>query len=493
MNILVQTTSPGPPPASASALSMISRQRRAWTPGSGSTDPSGQIGAVPATMTRSPTRTARLNPTVVSNGLPEEMFWRSMPPTLAQPAVRSTRVFALLVPAAVRYAQSALMRALRFSSIIIVVTVAVSTLAAAGPLAFAQTTEDAEEQAEEAERQAEVAEGLVDSALAERAEVEAELAESISRISDLSAELSRFSSSLDTLRAQIGFADSELSGIKSDLETHAIDAYMTALVTPGVTFVNSSTVERAMVAGQVVDDVVTSGKQRVDELVIKRHALEQLQIDYRNQQEHVAALKAEVDAEVERLAALYDEADSAVGQAIREATAADAAHREALSAVDAAQAREAEKRRQEERATTTTTPSSPETTPPATGSPTTTSPPSADPPDEGGGNWEFPGAVEQWRSAVQQHFPAGRVDEALRIIQCESLGDPDAYNPYSGASGLFQFLPSTWATTAPKAGFSGASVFDPTANIGSAAWLANRYQALGMSYWQPWSCRRVLS
>jgi soluble lytic murein transglycosylase-like protein len=84
------------------------------------------------------------------------------------------------------------------------------------------------------------------------------------------------------------------------------------------------------------------------------------------------------------------------------------------------------------------------------------------------------------------------VDQALRIIQCESLGDPEAYNPYSGASGLFQFLPSTWASTSPKAGFPDASVFDPVANIGAAAWLANRYDALGMSYWQPWSCRRVL-
>ena len=78
------------------------------------------------------------------------------------------------------------------------------------------------------------------------------------------------------------------------------------------------------------------------------------------------------------------------------------------------------------------------------------------------------------------------------LAQCESLGDPDAYNPYSGASGLFQFLPSTWASTSPKAGFPDASVFDPVANIGAAAWIANRYDALGMSYWQPWSCRRVL-
>ncbi len=59
------------------------------------------------------------------------------------------------------------------------------------------------------------------------------------------------------------------------------------------------------------------------------------------------------------------------------------------------------------------------------------------------------------------------VEPALRVIQCESLGDPEAYNPYSGASGLFQFLPGTWAVIAPKAGFDGVSVFDPEANIGT--------------------------
>jgi hypothetical protein len=35
-------------------------------------------------------------------------------------------------------------------------------------------------------------------------------------------------------------------------------------------------------------------------------------------------------------------------------------------------------------------------------------------------------------------------------------------------------------------------VFDPAANIGTAAWLANRYHELGQNFWQPWSCRRVL-
>jgi soluble lytic murein transglycosylase-like protein len=93
---------------------------------------------------------------------------------------------------------------------------------------------------------------------------------------------------------------------------------------------------------------------------------------------------------------------------------------------------------------------------------------------------------------VATYFPSSRVDEALAILQCESLGDPDAYNPYSGASGLYQFLPSTWASTSPKAGFSSASPFDPEANVGTAAWLANRYHELGQGYWAPWSCRRVL-
>ena len=52
---------------------MISRQRAACAPGSSSCVPSGQIGAVPATHTWSPTRTARLNPMVGSYGEPDVM------------------------------------------------------------------------------------------------------------------------------------------------------------------------------------------------------------------------------------------------------------------------------------------------------------------------------------------------------------------------------------------------------------------------------------
>ena len=57
--------------------------------------------------------------------------------------------------------------------------------------------------------------------------------------------------------------------------------------------------------------------------------------------------------------------------------------------------------------------------------------------------------------------------ELLRVARCESNLDPSAYNPRSGASGLFQFLPGTWRTTP----FAGSSIFDPRANANAAAWM----------------------
>jgi hypothetical protein len=84
---------------------------------------------------------------------------------------------------------------------------------------------------------------------------------------------------------------------------------------------------------------------------------------------------------------------------------------------------------------------------------------------------KFAWKVERWRPLVAMYFPADRVDWALRIMRCESHGDPDAKNPHSSASGLFQHLARLWPGRASKAGFEGADVFDPVANIAVAAWL----------------------
>ncbi len=91
------------------------------------------------------------------------------------------------------------------------------------------------------------------------------------------------------------------------------------------------------------------------------------------------------------------------------------------------------------------------------------------------------GSVEQWRSLVATYFRAGDVDRALRIMQCESRGNPNAYHSGSGASGLMQHLNRYWVRRSAAAGYAGASIFNPTANVAVAAWL--RDQPGGFSHW----------
>jgi transglycosylase-like protein with SLT domain len=93
----------------------------------------------------------------------------------------------------------------------------------------------------------------------------------------------------------------------------------------------------------------------------------------------------------------------------------------------------------------------------------------------------IPPSVEQWRPLVEAYFPAGYVNWAMQIMTCESGGDPNATNRSSGAAGLFQFLPRYWAGRAANAGFAGASPYDPTANVATAAWLL---ETGGESHWE---------
>ena len=93
------------------------------------------------------------------------------------------------------------------------------------------------------------------------------------------------------------------------------------------------------------------------------------------------------------------------------------------------------------------------------------------PPDNSGmGN-----NVEQWRPLVAAYFPADQVDRALRVMACESGGNPNAYNP-SGASGLMQVLAS-WAD---NFGYTPADLFDPAINLHVASIL---YFDGGWGHW----------
>lgn len=138
-------------------------------------------------------------------------------------------------------------------------------------------------------------------------------------------------------------------------------------------------------------------------------------------------------------------------------------------------------------APTTTTAPPPTTTTTTTAAPTTTTAPPTTttvPPVDGGSR-----DVEEWRALTEQYFAAEHVEGALAVMRCESNGDPAAYNSASGASGLFQFIPSTWAWASPAAGFGGASPFDPAANIGTTAWVVQRSIDQGKAPWAHWTCK----
>jgi uncharacterized protein YraI len=76
------------------------------------------------------------------------------------------------------------------------------------------------------------------------------------------------------------------------------------------------------------------------------------------------------------------------------------------------------------------------------------------------------GDIESIIAAAAQRYgqsPAAMIS----VAQCESRLDPSAFNGNSGASGLFQFLPSTWASTP----YASQSIWDPYASANAAAWM----------------------
>ena len=105
-------------------------------------------------------------------------------------------------------------------------------------------------------------------------------------------------------------------------------------------------------------------------------------------------------------------------------------------------------------------------------------PPSTPPPPR-----TYASGVEQWRGLVETYFAPADVPWAMRVMACESGGDPNIKNKNSSASGLMQFIRSTWDWVAPPLGYgthASGAVFDPEANIHAASWL---FYNGGSSHW----------
>ncbi len=97
--------------------------------------------------------------------------------------------------------------------------------------------------------------------------------------------------------------------------------------------------------------------------------------------------------------------------------------------------------------------------------------------------------VEEWRPLVAGHFSPDKVETAMCLIHYESGGDPNIRNRQgSTAAGLFQFLRSTWDNVVPRSvtggSYSSGQVYQPEANVRSAAWLQ---KAAGWGQWSPFN------
>ncbi|HSL27135.1 MAG TPA: transglycosylase SLT domain-containing protein [Acidimicrobiia bacterium] len=340
------------------------------------------------------------------------------------------------------------------------------------------------------------ADGLVVAAVADREAIEAELLATLERYQEFSTELASAAAQLDGLRERIARTGLEVLAATAAAGEKAAEAYMRALSLTGGVVWSTSSLEEALVAAPTLAMLAGEDDAVAADLAVTERDLKDLDERYRRELVEAEALTAGVEREAAHLQELFMLADQTVGLAIGQALAADTAYRQALDDVERARAAEEERQRQEDRTTTTsgpagtTSPVTPTTAASGTSlSTTTTLAPTTTATTPGSISRVLKPAVERWRPLVSAHFMAALVDQALSVIQCESLGDPDAYNPYSGAAGLFQFLPGTWAVTSVKAGYSGASPFDPEANIASAAWLTNYYQQIGKDPWTPWHCQ----
>jgi septal ring factor EnvC (AmiA/AmiB activator) len=93
----------------------------------------------------------------------------------------------------------------------------------------------------------------------------------------------------------------------------------------------------------------------------------------------------------------------------------------------------------------------------------------------GGGRYAQQQIISIIRTAAARYGANG--DQMVRVAQCESGLNPRAYDPYSGASGLFQFMPGTFY------GHGGHDIWDPTDQSNVAAQMFAQGQS------SAWTCK----
>lgn len=332
--------------------------------------------------------------------------------------------------------------------------VAALVLASLPTVAYAQTKSDvdqAQQEANTAKSALGEAQQAADAASKARDAVQADLLARLDQVQQTTAQLDTVASDVSRLRGEIEDTEQKVGALRDSAEQRAVDAYMNAWSSDiGVLVLNVDLTHMF-----ILQDVIESQRQKdlasINELTIQRRVLDNLRSSEESEQQQLQTLQDDLSSQVDVLQELFMNADATLKEAYLTVDDADRKYKEALNSVSTAKKAYAEAQRK----------------------------------------LRVGAGVERWRSLVEQYFPADLVGQALAVMYCESGGNPDAVNRYSGASGLFQFLKGTWAIASLRAGFSGYSRFDPEANIASAAWLATYSMNSGHrgGAWGPWSCK----
>lgn len=303
--------------------------------------------------------------------------------------------------------------------------------------------EDARRRAAEAEAEQRRAQTGAEAAESARMDLAGRVDAALAAYQDANAELESLGLSLAGLRHQIDVTEDEVATLREIAHEQAAQAYMRTIGGGSPVFLSSSFEEMAVMSesiGRASDDNLLT----YEILETRRAELTELRLGYQDEKERMAVLNDKLSEKLVELEALFSEADSRMLDAFRNLAEVDAAYAVAQAALAEAQRK-----------------------------------------------YRWTGSVEQWRPLVEQYFPPERVQEAMRVMACESGGNPNAKNPTSTATGLFQFLTGTWAWSSVSAGWSGYSRLDPEANIAVAAWLVDRSVRTNHpgGAWGHWECQ----
>jgi peptidoglycan hydrolase CwlO-like protein len=288
---------------------------------------------------------------------------------------------------------------------------------------------------DEARVELEAITGRIEAAAAESDSLDAELRGLLARIAGLQAETRAIQADLEATAGRVEALEAGIRSGQDALDRRAAQVYMN----PPVGVLDAVLTAKSLSeAGDVLYFLAESAQSDAD--LIVRLANERTRLGW--QQARLEDLQTAARAAIDRLDRLAAELGDrlALQRELVDQLARDRG--EAAALVD----RLSEQQRE---------PPPPEPEP---------SPDAPKPPDPG------PEAVKAF---IRDYFaPLGQdtVDVALCVAGAESGFDPHAENPYTGAAGVFQFLPSTWESLSEAAGWAGVSVFDAEANVAVAAW-----------------------